>query len=449
MASDAVGLTHPLGVAARPSTPAAARATRGIRPVAALRFAIVCMLVGNVGRIPVFSAGSKDAPLLFNELVLGATLVLAGVACVQARSLRLDRVAVIALAFAGIGALSAVLGAAKFGLAPLELGFSLAYLARWVAYFGVYVVIVNTATEADAPGLWRAYERTALAFALFGIVQSIFLPGFAQMVFPSESSNVQWDKQGHRLVSTLLDPNFAGAFVLLPFLVLLARLSHGERVRPWKLAVLLAALLMTVSRSSVLALIAGLAVIASVRGVERRLLRAAAFGTAALLPFVPLLLRFAVSFDKLRVDDSAMLRVVSWLRALTVFADNPWIGVGFNTYGFVQGAYGFEAATTESGFTLDGGLLFIAVMTGVVGVALYFWMIRVVLRRCRALWRDASRAPEVRGTALGVGAGTVAILVHSVFVNSLLLPFLLEALWLLWGLVFLHARRPPVARRLA
>jgi hypothetical protein len=422
----------------------AAPTRRGVRPVAALRIAVACMLIGNLGRIPLFSAGSKDAPLLFNEIALAGVLLLGAVACLQARALRLDRVALVALGFAGVGALSALLGAAKFNLSGAELAFGLAYLARWVAYFGVYVVLVNAATARDVPALWSTYERMTLAFAAFGVVQSLFIPGFAQLVFPSDTSSVQWDRQGHRLVSTMLDPNFAGAFVLLPFLVLLARVSFGDAVPRWKLALLLAALLMTVSRSSVLALLAGVAVVVAVRGVDRRLARALAGGALVLVPFLPTLVRFAASFDKLRLDESAMLRLVSWIRALTVFADNVWLGVGFNTYGFVQRAYGFEAATTESGFALDGGLLFVGVMTGVVGVALYAWMIGAVVRRCRALWRDVSLPADARGLALGTAAGTVAILVHSVFVNSLLLPLIAEALWLLWGLVYVTAAWRPV-----
>jgi O-antigen ligase len=376
---------------------------------------------------------------LFNELAVGGVLALAALACLKARSLRLDGVALLAIAFAGVGAASAVAGAARFSLSPAQLTVALAYLARWLVYFGVYVVIVNTATTDDARPLWRTYERTALAFAAFGVVQSIFLPGFAQLVFPEDRSGVRWDHQGHRLVSTLLDPNFAGAFVLVPLLVLLARLSFGERVSRWKLALLGTAILLTVSRSTLLALIAGLLVLAAARGVERRLARVLTGAAIVIAPFAPLLLQFAASFNKLRIDDSAMLRFVSWLRALTVLADNPWFGIGFNNYAFVQDAYGFEPLPIGSGFSLDGGVLFIAVMTGVVGAALYFWMIRVVMRRCRAVWRDPAEGAWVRGTALGTAAATVAVLVHSVFVNSLLLPFILEALWLLWGIVFLHA----------
>jgi hypothetical protein len=67
-------------------------------------------------------------------------------------------------------------------------------------------------------------------------------------------------------------------------------------------------------------------------------------------------------------------------------------------------------------------------------------MFGLVARRCRRLWRDRTATPTARGTALGVTAGAVALCFHSFFVNSLLLPFIMEPLWVLWGLVFLHAR---------
>jgi hypothetical protein len=287
--------------------------------------------------------------------------------------------------------------------------------------------------------LWRALERAVLLFAAFGLVQSAFLPGFAQMVYP-EASGVEWDRQGHRLVSTMLDPNLAGALLLLPLLVQLARLSYGARVAAWRPLLLLGALLLTVSRSSMLAFAVGGLVVLAARGLSRRLLRFAGVALLLLLPAAPLLVRFAASYNKFAIDGSALARAVSWLRALTVLADNPLLGVGFNTYGFVQEAYGYDIGGRDS-FALDGGLLFIAVMTGAVGLALYGWMVTLAVRRCRRLWRDATRSPDVRGVALGVAAGTVALLVHSVFVNSLLLPFTMEALWVLWGITFLVRSR--------
>jgi O-antigen ligase len=157
------------------------------------------------------------------------------------------------------------------------------------------------------------------------------------------------------------------------------------------------------------------------------------------VPFLPLLVRYAVTLNKFQIDESAMARTVAWIRALTVFADHPLLGVGFNTYGYVQRAYGWDGGGES--FGLDGGLLFVAVMTGLVGVALYVLMVGLLVRRGRRIWRDRAYDAAARGTALGVTAGTAALLVHSIFVNSLLLPFLMQPVWILWGLVHLHGRR--------
>jgi hypothetical protein len=91
-------------------------------------------------------------------------------------------------------------------------------------------------------------------------------------------------------------------------------------------------------------------------------------------------------------------------------------------------------------------LLFIAVLTGVIGLGLYLSMMVVVAVRSRRIWRDPLSSPEDRGLALGVTAATVALSVHSVFTNSLLLPILMEVLWVLWALVFVMRRSAPAVQ---
>ena len=92
-------------------------------------------------------------------------------------------------------------------------------------------------------------------------------------------------------------------------------------------------------------------------------------------------------------------------------------------------------------------------MTGIVGVALYMGMLWVIVRRCRRVWRNPLADRGQQALATGIAAGTVAVCVHSFFVNSLLTPFVMEILWVLWGLVFVMARSQegsgdPVGHRL-
>ncbi|HET7187962.1 MAG TPA: O-antigen ligase family protein [Gemmatimonadaceae bacterium] len=421
------------------------------RPLTVVRVALVLMLVGQLGRIPVLPTGTGDAPLLVNDLCV-MTMIAAGVMSgLVSQSLRIDRVAGIALLFAALGGISAVLSVPKYGLSAFELLASTAYLARWVVYLGIYVVVINVVRSDDVMTLWHTLEATMLVFAAFGIIQAIFIPHFAQVVYPESRVWIDWDEQGNRLVSTVLEPNIAGGMIILTLIVQLAQLAGGERVALWKPSLMFAAQVATLSRSSFVALFVAGVIILAVRGVSRRMLRFGALIGVAIAAASPKLIQYAQAYTKLEVDASAMTRVTNWLRAIRVFADNPIIGVGFNTFGYVGESYGWPRKGL-AGNSTDGGLLFIAVMTGVVGLTLYLWMLAAVVHRCRRVWRDQATSQAFRSLAVGIGAATVAICVQSFFVNSLLTVFVMEPLWILWGIASILAwsiRPTPMIRPLA
>jgi O-antigen ligase len=418
---------HPIPLAAAGTSLRALR----VRITDVVWLSVVLLCIGNLGRVPLFTVGVKATPVMLNDVLIIAVVGGGLLTALRNRALMIDRAAACALAFAAVGALSAVLAVPKFGLTPVEFAISIAFLVRWLTYFGVYVAVVNFVGPGDVPRLRRAVEVTILVFAAFGILQSLFLPGFAQIVQPEAG----WDVQGRRLVSSFMDPNFAGAFVAAGLLIYLGRMTFGVAVPLWKPLLLTAALIFTISRSAVLAFVAGALVVLLARGLSKRVLRYGLVGTLATLPFLPMIWTFATQFGRFSIEGSASTRLVAWVRAITVFLDNPVLGIGFNTYGFVQDSYGWEAVV-GSDFALDGGLLFIAVLTGVVGVTLYGSVIALALHRCRGVYRDRTRTAEDRGLALGIAATTVAIVVHSVFLNSLLFPFLMHLLWVLWGLAF-------------
>ena len=110
------------------ATPIARRDFRpGLKVALLLQAAILAIVVANLGRIPVLSTGEREAPILFNDLCVGVVLAVGAIVCLRNRSLRLDRPALFGLAFAGIGALSALLAIPRFGLGVFELVVSLAY----------------------------------------------------------------------------------------------------------------------------------------------------------------------------------------------------------------------------------------------------------------------------------------------------------------------------------
>lgn len=408
----------------------------GARPTGLLLLALALLVVGQLGRIPVVAAGGKEAPLLVNDLAVLLFLAGSFLVLVREKRLELDGVALLGLLFAGIGGLSALVSAVRYGLSPFEVFFSLAYLGRWLVYFAVYVAVVNVVRDRDVPLIWKTLEGAVLVFAGFGILQSIFLPGFAQIVYPDAPIVDAWDYQGRRLVSTFLDPNFAGGLIAMILLVQGGLIAYGQRVSTWKLAVLFTALVFTLSRSSALALMVGSGVLVWGRGaLSRRVARAALLLFLLVLVTLPVTLDYAIAYNKLSLDDpSALGRLGAWLFALRMFLDHPVLGVGFNAYGFVAREYGVSIVGNQS-FGVEGGLLFITVLTGLVGLTVFGAMLLRALLRCRSTWR-ADVEPRTRGLALGVGAATVALVVHSLFSNSILYPFHMEVLYILWGLVF-------------
>ena len=398
-----------------------------------LQAALLLLVVANLGRIPVFSTGQRDAPILANDLFVLAALLTAFLAMAHAREAKLDRVSLTGLLWASIGGLSLLVATSTFSLTVFEVSVSAAYLARWVFYFAIYIAAINVLTADDALPVWRALETAVVIFAAFGIVQAAFLPNFAQIVYPDSRRYIDWDPQYHRLVSTLLDPNFAGALILSVLLVHLAQMTGGVKLAVWKPLLLVIALVLTASRSSLLAFVCGGLVILLVRGVGKRVLQFG-LGAAVLLGLLaPRLLEYAKQYNKLELDASALSRLVMWARGLRVFADHPVLGVGMNTWGFVQERYGWVRFGPAS-YGIEGGLLFVAVMTGVVGLVVFVSMFVFALARARATWRSVHVPAEHRAIAVGAGAFTVALLVHSMFTNSLFLPFILEPLFVLWAL---------------
>jgi len=410
-------------------TPAQA-ARLSARSVAAL--GAVGLLLGNIGRIPAIALGGRTTPLVFADLIVASMWVIL-IAAVSSGHTRLivDDVMAAVLAFVASASVSTVLAFARYNMGFADGAGVVAFLVRWIAYFGWYPFVVWCLTPDESRDAWRYIERALLVFAVFGIFQSAFLPGFAQMIHDGGDLPT-WDVQGRRLVSSMLDPNFAGILVVIALLFRLARVAEGLKENAWVLVALGAAVILTLSRSAVLALGLGIVVLVAVRGLRTRLFRVLVLGVLLLIPFLSLLLTFAASFNKLGYDNSAAQRLVPWVRAGRLLMEHPWFGVGFNAIKQAQEAHSWRMVGGAD-VSFDGGLIFVAAMTGIIGLWLYVRMLIRVSRGARHVWRDRQVSAGDQAHATATAAATVAIVAHSFFVNSLLLPYVMQIMWVMWG----------------
>lgn len=197
-------------------------------------------------------------------------------------------------------------------------------------------------------------------------------------------------------------------------------------------AVLFAALVLTFSRSSYAALLVVGVILTLLRSRRMFLLLVVVLGIVVLtVPRVQERVLGALS-----IDETARLRLVSWQNALTVVRDHPVTGIGYNTYRFVQVDYGFLKDSTEhSAGGSDSSLLTILVTTGPLGVLTYLWIVWSSLSIAWSSYRSKTASAFTKGLGLGALAGLVGLLVHSVFINSLLFPHMMEVLAVMFGIL--------------
>lgn len=413
---------------------------------------LATLCIGQLGRIPLISSELKNAPILALDVGVGLLWLLLMLYVVRhPNAIRFEKTSLFVTLFASWSLLGIVLTASRYGLSVSQIAFSSMYTARWLFYFGVYLWLTTVPGDDAAPQIVSRLTTAILAFAVFGIFQSAFLPDFAFMVYPEAVPYHTWDIQGHRLVSTFLDPNFAGNLIGVALLLMLPAIVRRGGSLSIRFLLLLVALFLTASRGSVGGvLIGGIIVLWTVgfRAGLRLLPKLAAVGLAVLFVSVvaswaagtPSILNAAIAYlhdyNKLTITDpSALDRLWSWAKDIELVVMHPITGIGFDTLGFVQDRVLGVYRSDNASFGLDGGLLFIAALTGIVGVILYMWIMGLAVVRGIRLARDKHAPTWARDVGAATVGATLMWVAQGFFVNSLLYPFLMVTFWLLWGLV--------------
>lgn len=215
-----------------------------------------------------------------------------------------------------------------------------------------------------------------------------------------------------RVNSVFFDPNIFGRFLVVVMLLIATVLLDSRRGRTVAgllavLAVLWGGLVLTLSQSSLVGLLAGLAVLAALRWPPRRVLAAcaglAALGVAFVALFPSVTGIDVRSFDRLNADSSGRADLISG--GLELWQERPVLGWGSGSFARQYRRLGKGSAqqAVSASHTIP---ITVAAEQGVVGLLAYLALLAAALARL---------FPGARGSTprTALAAAFVALLVHT------------------------------------
>lgn len=335
------------------------------------------------------------------------------------------------------------------------------YLVRLVEYVMLGIITMDTVhpqTKTNA-GDTRTLNKSARRLLSAMIISALLIAiaGFIQLIVYPDLGKLEeygWDPHQNRLVSTWLDPNFIAGFLafilaILSGVTLYTKNSVKKTGLIIILATLVSALFLTYSRSGYLAAAAALFVIGIFK--SRKLLIGGIIIAALALNFLP---RAQERVDDLahsinsfvfntneNPDPTARLRILSWNQTLDLIQKRPFLGSGYNTLKYVKYNEGFVANTdVHSASGSDSSLLTILATTGILGLIPFLLLYWNALKLAFQNWKNKKLPLAWQGYGLGIFAGIIGLLVHSLFVNSLLFPQIMIFFWVSLGMLSFERR---------
>lgn len=391
---------------------------------------LLTLIPGQVLRIPQSSA--FGAVTLSDISVLALDFFFVFFALTQKKSLKFPSKIFFPFILFSLWSLATIIWALTI-FSPQEVATSLLFLARFIGYFFLSVVVFNLIPKTQIKRWINLILAIGTLYTLIGFLQFFTIPDLTFL------TPLGWDPHQRRIVATVIDPNFSGYIFVLLFSLAASHYFELARNKPsyffapkktlYAFVALISfiALVLTFSRSSYLAFITVITIIGIAK--SRRLLLGA---------FVILLLIFLTVpqvrtriVGALKVDETAQFRIESWQNALVIIGDNPLFGVGFNTYRFAQERYNFFTIDNplggHSGGGVDSSLLLVTATTGIIGVSLFILFLGSIIR-------TVAKGASSNSLHLATLASVVALLIHSIFVNSLFFPQIMLLIFPLIGL---------------
>lgn len=303
---------------------------------------------------------------------------------------------------------------------PFEVLTGALYGVRIVAYALFFVGIFRLVRKSQKikAFLFAAILYISLFIAIFGLFQYVFYPDVRPFTVWG------WDDHLFRLVGTFMDPGFTSIFLVFGFLVTLAQFLLTRKKRYlFSLGIFLLSLALTYSRAGYVALFAGVGTFLLARkNLKKIFMVLIAF--AAIVLLIP---SFGSEGVRLGRTKSIFARLESYSQAITIFSKSPVFGVGFNNLCIAKEKFLGQPRNFESHACsgVESSFLLILATTGIFGFVSFSYLIFMVFRLV---------PKDIYG--LTFSSCLVALLFHSLFVNSLFYPWVMGYLGILLGVSF-------------
>ncbi len=327
--------------------------------------------------------------------------------------------------------LSTLVQVNSFDLKSIVLSFS--YLLRFAAYAVLYFMARDfiVQSEKNKNFLIDAIFFTSILVSIGGFIQLIVMPDFTLYAV-----QYGWDPHIDRLLGTFFDPNFIGtylAFVMALGFGLFPSSSKKQKVLITIAVVLCAvALLLTFSRTGYLTFLFAFLMIGVLRSPKILIVGM----TVIILALVNSPRALQRITDGLSVDETGLKRIYSWDKGMRLVANFPLLGVGYNNLAPVQDFYALvDEFDVNNRGGLENSFLTILVTTGILGGLTYIWLWGSSIKRSLQLWFRKKLSFKVRNEGLALATALLALVVSSMFMNSLLYPFLLVHIWIVSALI--------------
>jgi len=318
------------------------------------------------------------------------------------------------LAFLSVAVFSLFFSATIFGITPIIKGSF--YLLRLTSYLFFFVALINIVRTSVAKNmLYKTLILISAIVGIFGWIQYLWLPDLRSLYF------IGWDDHLYRLIGTFLDPGFTSIILVFGFLLSLVKFLEEKKKRYIVfLLFFLVTTAFTYARAAYIALLTGTYVISKVKKSLKTVL-----AVSALLLLIILVLPRPEGYGvKLERTHSIYAKIVNYKETLSIIKESPLIGIGFNNVCIARQKYlGDEKSLSHACSGSDSSLLTIFATSGVLGLItiVKFSYELIVMRR--------------KAYNLAFLGCFAALIVHSIFVNSLVYP------WVMGFMAILSATR--------